>query len=330
MNNISLIIGLGGGTALDTAKYAAFVANVAYIAIPTTLSNDGVASPVSVLFAENGRKHSFTSKIPDGLLIDTDIVFDAPRLLMKAGVGDTISNYTALYDWKLGCEENSDRPNDFAYMLSETAFTSLLYSEAKSLTTVPGIQMLAQSLVLSGLAMQIAGNSRPCSGSEHLFCHAMDELFEHNIPHGILVALGSVVACRLQGRDHHILLDFLEAYDISVSPKTLNITEEEFIKAWMFAKEVRKRYTILNKINLQPEIFRQMYESYENMFGDRFLPISIRNCIAVNESNTTFEPLLSYDKKCPASLDYVELVNYLGLMDTAHYRKLARYLKGEK
>ena len=83
-------------------------------------------------------------------------------------------------------------------MLSETAFTSLLYSEAKSLTTVPGIQMLAQSLVLSGLAMQIAGNSRPCSGSEHLFCHAMDELFEHNIPHGILVALGSVVACRLQ------------------------------------------------------------------------------------------------------------------------------------
>ena len=57
-------------------------------------------------------------------------------------------------------------------------------------------------------------------------------------------------------------------------------------------------------------LFRQMYESYE--------------------SNTTFEPLLSYDKKCPASLDYVELVNYLGLMDTAHYRKLARYLKGEK
>ena len=43
-------------------------------------------------------------------------------------------------------------------------------------------------------------------------------------------------------------------------------------------------------------LFRQMYESYENMFGDRFLPISIRNCIAVNESNTTFEPLLSYDK----------------------------------
>lgn len=158
MNNIRLVIGLGGGTALDTAKYAAFVANVAYIAIPTALSNDGVCSPVSVLLAQNGRRHSFTSKIPDGLLIDTDIIFEAPRLLLKAGVGDTISNYTALYDWQLGCDENNDRPNDFAYMLSETAFNSLLYSEEKSLTSIPGIKMLAQSLVLSGLSMQLAGN----------------------------------------------------------------------------------------------------------------------------------------------------------------------------
>ena len=246
MNNIRLVIGLGGGTALDTAKYAAFVANVAYIAIPTALSNDGVCSPVSVLLAQNGRRHSFTSKIPDGLLIDT--------------VGDTISNYTALYDWKLGCEENNDRPNDFAYMLSETAFNSLLYSEAKSLTSIEGIKMLAQSLVLSGLSMQLAGNSRPCSGSEHLFSHAMDELFDHNIPHGILVAMGSVVACKLQGRDHRVVLNFLKAYDVSVNPAKHGITEDMFIKAWMFAKEVRKeRYTILNKINLTEELFRQLY-----------------------------------------------------------------------
>ncbi|CDB35346.1 iron-containing alcohol dehydrogenase family protein [Phascolarctobacterium sp. ET69] len=260
MNNIRLVIGLGGGTALDTAKYAAFVANVAYIAIPTALSNDGVCSPVSVLLAQNGRRHSFTSKIPDGLLIDTDIIFEAPRLLLKAGVGDTISNYTALYDWQLGCDENNDRPNDFAYMLSETAFNSLLYSEEKSLTSIPGIKMLAQSLVLSGLSMQLAGNSRPCSGSEHLFSHAMDELFDHNIPHGILVGMGSVVSCKLQGRDHHVVLDFLKAYDISVNPAKLGITEDMFIKAWMFAKEVRKeRYTILNKINLTEELFRQLY-----------------------------------------------------------------------
>lgn len=77
-------------------------------------------------------------------------------------------------------------------------------------------------------------------------------------------------------------------------------------------------------------LFKQMFESYENMFGDKFLPVSIRNCIAVSEANTTFEPLLTYDKRCTAAQDYIELVNYLGLMDNKHFRELAKYLKGEK
>lgn len=77
-------------------------------------------------------------------------------------------------------------------------------------------------------------------------------------------------------------------------------------------------------------LYKQMFESYEDMFGDKFLPVSIRNSIAVSESNTMFEPLLTYDKRCPAAQDYIELVNYLGLMDNKHYRELAKYLKGEK
>lgn len=77
-------------------------------------------------------------------------------------------------------------------------------------------------------------------------------------------------------------------------------------------------------------LFKQMFESYEEMFGDKFLPVSIRNCIAVSESNTMFEPLLTYDKRCIAAQDYIELVNYLGLMDNKHFRELAKYLKGEK
>ncbi len=77
-------------------------------------------------------------------------------------------------------------------------------------------------------------------------------------------------------------------------------------------------------------LFKQMFESYENMFGDKFLPVSIRNSISVSESNTTFEPLLTYDKRSGATQDYIELVNYLGLMDNKHFRELAKYLKGEK
>ena len=265
MEGIRMIVGFGGGTALDTAKYAAFVANVPYIAIPTALSNDGVCSPVSVLFSKGNRTHSFTSKTPDGLLIDTDIILESPRLLLEAGVGDIISNYTALYDWELDCKYNHGEPNDFAYMLSERALNALLYSNVKSFTSQEGVKMLAQSLVLGGLAMQIAGNSRPCSGSDHLFCHALDELFDHGLPHGIVVGIGTIGAAWLQKRDYHMLLDFLREYGIDVNPKRRGITEVMFVRAWLFAREVRKeRYTILNNMEMMPrrmreDVFKELY-----------------------------------------------------------------------
>lgn len=261
-NDINIVLGFGGGVVLDTSKFASFVSKVPYIAIPTTLSNDGLASPIAVLYSQNKKKKSFGSKIPDGIIIDTDIIAGAPEIFIKAGIGDTLSNYTSLYDWKLACQKNGTKVNDFAYMLSETAFNLLLYSREKSLKSKQCLKMVAQSLVLSGLAMEIAGNSHPCSGSEHLFCHAIDELYDLNIPHGILVALGSIVACRLQCRNNSILIDYLNEFDISINPLKLGISKEIFINAWLNAPNTRaERYTILNEIILSESLFGEIYDN---------------------------------------------------------------------
>lgn len=261
LNNFRIAIGLGGGTVLDTAKFASFVAKIPYISVSTTLSNDGIASPVAVLYGKNGRKKSFGSKIPDGVIIDTKIISNAPRRLLQAGIGDTVSNYTALMDWNLDCEFNGSNINDFAYMLSETAFNSLLYNEEKSLESKQFIHMMAQALVMSGIAMEIAGNTRPCSGSEHLFSHAVDEKYNLNIPHGILVALGSVVSCSLQGRDNKILIDYLSDYGISINPLKIGISRDIFVDSWLSAREMRKdRFTILDKIELSRSLFENIYD----------------------------------------------------------------------
>jgi glycerol-1-phosphate dehydrogenase [NAD(P)+] len=261
-NDINIVLGFGGGVVLDTSKYAAFVSKVPYIAIPTTLSNDGLASPIAVLYSQNKRKKSFGSKIPDGIIIDTDIIAGAPEIFLKAGIGDTLSNYTSLYDWKLSCTKNGTKVNDFAYLLSETAFNLLLYSQEKSLKSKQCLKMVAQSLVLSGLAMEIAGNSLPCSGSEHLFCHAIDELYDLNIPHGILVALGSIVACKLQCRNYTLLIDYLNHFDISINPLKLGISRDIFVDAWLNAPKTRtERYTVLNEIILSETLFGEIYDN---------------------------------------------------------------------
>ena len=110
--------------------------------------------------------------------------------------------------------------------------------------------------------MEIAGNSRPCSGSEHLFCHSLEENHkEIQISHGMAVALGSLVSCRLQGQDLGKLETVLKAYHMDMDPMNWGITKEIFTDAWMRAADTRKdRYTVLNEVELSEELLGRIYE----------------------------------------------------------------------
>ncbi len=257
-----VIIGFGGGKVLDVAKYAGFVGKIPYICLPTTLSNDSLASPVAVLDIDETTRKTLGCKIPTGIVVDVNVIMSAPMNQLKSGIGDTISKYTALYDWKLDALRNGRRVDDFAYMLSDMALTSLCYNEEKSLTSKEFIKILTQALVMGGLAMEIAGNSRPSSGSEHLFAHSLEEHYpEISIPHGMAVALGSVAGCMFQGRNAIRLREILNAYDININPMNWKITKEIFVDAWQKAADTRKdRYTILNETDLETEMLERIYE----------------------------------------------------------------------
>lgn len=245
------VIGIGGGRILDTAKYASYVSKKKFIAIPTALSNDGVASPIAVLKTFKGKAKSFGCKSPDGIIIDINIIRDAPNILLMAGVGDTVSNYTSLFDWELESKYKGISINDFAYLLSDTALNMLLFSREDHIRNKNFIKQLAQSLVLGGLAMDIAGNSRPCSGSEHLFSHSLDEHYDIKAPHGLKVALGSIASCIFQDRDYDPIISFLKRYEVNVSPEKLGVSKEVFIGAWLKAKNTRPdRFSVLNIIEL--------------------------------------------------------------------------------
>ncbi len=266
IEDYDIVIGLGGGRILDTSKYVSYISKKTYIAIPTTLSNDGLTSPIAVLKTHEGRAKSFGCKSPDGLIVDINTFKDSPKHLIMAGIGDTVSNYTSLYDWKLESEYKNTPLNDFAYLLSDTAFNMLLNSREEDISNPLFIKQLAQSIILSGLAMDIAGNSRPCSGSEHLFSHSLDEHYELNLQHGIQVALGSIASCIFQKQSYEPIISFLKRYKIDVHPMRHGITEEIFVGAWMKAQDTRpERFSVLDTFKLTEEYLVEIYDKIKEI-----------------------------------------------------------------
>lgn len=271
MNDIKVVIGFGGGTVLDLAKFAAFVSKTQLISLPTTLSNDSLASPVAVLGTEGRARKSFNCTIPDAILVDANVIMSAPERQLLAGIGDTVSKYTALNDWKIAHTKGNSYVDDFAYMISKMAFNTIAYNDMKELKSKDFIKRLTQALVMGGLAMEIAGESRPSSGSEHLFCHALEENYadQVNVPHGIAVAMGSYGACKFQNRNVAKITRIIKEYKLPVVPSAWKITEEIFIGAWQQASASRPdRYTILNETDLSDETLRKLYYEMEDVFAN--------------------------------------------------------------
>lgn len=262
-NEIELIIGMGGGKVLDVCKHAAFMSKVKFLSIPTALAHDGVSSPIAVLKTENGIK-SLGCQVPSGIIIDLEIIRSSPVILKKAGIGDTLSNFAAILDWKFAESKGYARINDFALLLSDTSFNSLLNYKNKDINDFGFLKQLAESIVLSGLAMNIEGTSRPCSGSEHLISHAMDILNQNNL-HGMQVAVSSIVTAFLFKQDISILKNFLRTFDLPETFKDLGFDINDFVFIMQNAISTRpKRYTILNETDLSENNLKKIYKNLYN------------------------------------------------------------------
>ena len=266
IEDIKIIIGIGGGRVLDTAKYASHISKAVYICMPTSLSNDSLASPFSVLETEGKARKTIPCKIPTAIIVDTDMIVNAPLGQTLSGIGVTIAKHTALFDWKLSAEKTGTNVEDFAYALARMSYDSVYHCDEKDIKSRVFIRILSRALVMGGLAMEIAGSSRPCSGSEHLFAHVIEEKFpDIRISHGIAVAMGSIPACIMQGQDPNGLINFFKTYGIDYNPMAYGINEKMFDEMWLLARSIRPgRVTILNDFTHDSarisEIYNRMVE----------------------------------------------------------------------
>ncbi len=251
------IIGLGGGRSIDVAKYLAYLTNRPWIAFPTILSHDGVVSSRASL-SSNSVRISVKAKEPYAIISDIDVLKKAPYRWMASGAGDVLSNISAVEDWKIASRAGKEK---YHTVIGELAMLpvraiSRHVDDIREMNE-HGIEILFWSLVASGLAMNIYGSSRPCSGSEHNFSHALDYLHAGAL-HGEQCALGGIIILYLQNKKWEKYRSLLKRLGLPTTSSEIGIPEDILVKALVMARDIRDRYTILNEVEIDERRARRI------------------------------------------------------------------------
>jgi glycerol-1-phosphate dehydrogenase [NAD(P)+] len=247
---LSAIVGVGGGSIIDVAKLAAFKAGVDFISVPTSASHDGIASPRASVRGL-GVHGSVQAQTPSAIIADTSVIKRAPRRLIISGCGDVVAKITAVNDWLLAHRLKGEYYGGYAASLASMSARLVMRNvkEVASLTD-EGIRILLEALVSCGVAMCIAGSSRPCSGSEHQFSHALDLVASKPALHGEQCGVGTIMMAYLHGLDWRKIKATLKKLGAPVNAEELGVTPSETIKALTIAHKIRDTYTILGETGL--------------------------------------------------------------------------------
>jgi glycerol-1-phosphate dehydrogenase [NAD(P)+] len=249
------IIGFGGGRALDVGKYVSFLWSLPYFSVPTSLSNDGFCSSQSSLTI-GGRRHSLPAAMPFGVILDTAVCMNAPTILWHSGVGDLVSKFTAVADWKMAFHKTGIPVDDFAALVSDASVYQFM---ARPKRDLEGIRLLGTALLLNGISMSICGSSRPASGSEHLISHALDSLSKRPRLHGLQVGAATYLVSLLQGQYSGPIAQLFDITGFWEAVANDPFDRAECLEACRLAPNIKPGfYTVLSSRDCLPEIERAL------------------------------------------------------------------------
>lgn len=210
-----VLLTIGSGTLNDIAKFVSHRMHIPYVILASAPSMDGFASNVAAMTTDK-MKTTYEAHIPEAILADLDILSKAPMEMIAAGVGDILGKYNALCDWKVASLITGE-------YYCESIVSLMREAVEKVVESVPGLakrepeafEGLTEALILSGIAMGFAGNSRPASGSEHHLSHFWEMRFlaedRKALLHGTKVGVGTVLSIRMAEKLLNTPVDFAKA-----------------------------------------------------------------------------------------------------------------------
>jgi glycerol-1-phosphate dehydrogenase [NAD(P)+] len=255
----SFLIGVGGGRSIDIAKLASFNSKLPFVSVPTSASHDGISSPFASVKGLD-RPYSVVAKPPIAIVADIDVISKAPFSLLISGCGDLISKRTAVRDWQLSHARTGEYYGGYSANLALLS-ADLVIDNSAEIARKAGdsVRVVVEALISAGVAAGIAGSSRPCSGSEHLFSHAMDLVAPGKGMHGEKCGMGTIMMAKLHGMDFKHVRDALDLIGSPTKASQIGASEEEIVRALILAREIRKeRYTILNEAQLNDETAKKL------------------------------------------------------------------------
>ena len=213
---------------------------------------DGFASASSSMERE-GLKVSLNSKCPDVVIGDADVLANAPRHMIISGIGDMMAKYVSLVEWRIAALLVGEY---FCETVADIVSSSLETVRACAVDAVSGdreaVCRLAEALVISGLAMNYAGLSRPASGMEHYISHIIDmRALAFGTPaelHGIQAGLGTILTVRgyewlkTKMPDREKALAYVQSFDLQAWFDTLRLWLDEGAAAMIAGEQKERKY----------------------------------------------------------------------------------------
>lgn len=224
-----VIVGFGGGTALDTAKFLAWRLDRPLVQIPTITSVDaGFTDAVGVRDA--GRVRYLGRIVPRLVALDLPLIRSAPARLNRAGIGDVLSCHTGLFDWRLAADSGHGHPWEARLAALGAGLLDELEQAVDEIAAVTdeGVRFLADAYRRIGAACAAAGHSRFEEGSEHFWAYAYEHATGAHPVHGEIIAFAVCALACVQDNDPQRAVRLVERSGVRAHPADLGISEADF------------------------------------------------------------------------------------------------------